>query len=129
MYCPECFDSGLKPASNGIIKMTFNGKSKSNSQFVYDTNRDLPEDIYQKLREVVIDYFKWYSTFQNKDKITHISVFSSSFVCRQGCTIGINHRLNVLDIFLNIDVVKSIIEEEALNFKIEVDLKSLQGDI
>ena len=129
MYCPVCFDNGLKPASNGIIKVTFNGKSKNNSQFVYDTLRELPEDIYQKLREVVADYMKWYSSFQNKDIITHISLFSSSFVCRNGCSLNMNHRLNVLENFLSADVVKSIVTEEANKYGIEINLKSLHGDI
>lgn len=125
MYCPVCFDSGLKPASSGVIKITFNGKSKSNSQFFYDVKRDEPDDIYNKLKGVIEDYFKWYSTLQNKDNITKISITSSDFICRQGCSINVTNRLNMLEDFLNPQVVKNILNEVADKYQIKLDIKSL----
>ena len=63
MYCPICFNDTLKIASSGVVKMTFNGKAKSTSQFFYDLKHDQDHEIQEKLDKVVADYFAYYSNF------------------------------------------------------------------
>ena len=70
--------------------MTFNGKAKSTSQFFYDLNSDRESDICEKLEKVIVDYFSYYSTFQNKSPVQHIEAFSIDFKCSQGGDRGVH---------------------------------------
>ncbi len=47
MYCPVCFNDTLKIASSGVVKLSFNSKAKSTSQFFYNLAQDKDEDILQ----------------------------------------------------------------------------------
>lgn len=122
MYCPVCFNSTLMPASNGVIKVTFNGKAKNTSQFFYNTLQESPEDIYKKLKNVVEDYFRWYSEFQNKDAIKNVSLFSADFVCKNKCKLTNEHRVSVVGPFLDPDLVLTIIKDAGEKFLIKVEI-------
>jgi hypothetical protein len=127
MYCPVCFADTLKPASSGVVKCTFNKKSKNTSQFYYNTGQDRPEDIYKKLRDVIADYFKWYATFQNKDVIKEFEAYSADFVCKKGCKLNVTHRMNVVDILLEKQAIISILQEEGEKYGIVVNLENLES--
>ena len=122
MYCPVCFNSSLLPASNGVIKVTFNGKAKNTSQFFYNTLQETPEEIYDKLKAVVEDYFSWYSEFQNQDVIKNVSFFSADFVCSNKCKLTNEHRVNMVGPFLDVDTVLQIIQVAAKKYSLEIDL-------
>lgn len=124
MYCPICFNDTLKAASSGVIKLTFDGKSKSTSQFYYNTKQETVEDIYKKLTGVVAEYFIWYATFNNKDPIRDIEAFSSDFICSTGCKLTINHRLNVYEILLDKKDVLNIVTQQAQKYNIPLNLSS-----
>lgn len=122
MYCPVCFNSTLLPASNGVIKVTFNGKSKATSQLFYNTAEESAEDIYEKVRLVAQDYFCWYSEFQNQDTITNVSFYSADFVCKNKCKLTNQHRLNMVGTFLDPKLIYEIINTEGKKFNIKIDL-------
>jgi hypothetical protein len=123
MYCPVCFNDTLKVASSGVVKVTFNGKAKSTSQFYYNIKQEKPVEIYKKFRGVVEDYFSWYTTFQNKDLIKEIELTSSDFVCSKGCKLNISHRLNVIDLIIPKDILREIAEGTAERYQIPIKLK------
>lgn len=123
MYCPVCFNDTLKIASSGVVKVTFNGKAKSTSQFYYNMKQEKPTEIYKKFRDVVSEYFSWYATFQNKDIIKEITLTSSDFICSTGCKLNISHRLNVIDLVIPKDIFVEIMESEAQRHEIPLKLK------
>ena len=122
MYCPVCFNDTLKISSSGVVKVTFNGKAKSTSQFYYNMKQEKPIDIYKKYRGVVADYFSWYATFQNKDLIKEVELTSSDFVCSTGCKLNINHRVSVVDLVIPTEMYKEITESEANRHQIPIKL-------
>lgn len=126
MYCPVCFNDTLKIASSGVVKVTFNGKSKSTSQFYYNMKQDKPVEILKKFRVVVADYFSWYATFQNKDIIKNVELTSCDFICSNGCKLNVNHRLNVIDMVVPLEQVKEICESEGDRHDIPLKL-NLKG--
>jgi hypothetical protein len=122
MYCPICFNDTLKIASSGVVKVTFNGKAKSTSQFYYNLKQEKPTEIYKKFRDVVIDYFTWYATFQNKDVIKNIELTSHDFLCSTGCKLNINHKLNVIDLVIPKAIFKETLEQEAIRYQIPLKI-------
>jgi hypothetical protein len=122
MYCPVCFNNTLKLASSGVVKATFNKKSRSTTQFFYNISTERPEEIEDKFRNIVKDYFQWYSGFQNKEPITEFELFSSDFICDNGCKIPMTQKINISDVLIQKARVIEIIKEVGDKFQIGVDL-------
>lgn len=125
MYCPVCFNASLKPSSSGVLKMTFNKKSRATSQMHYNTNTESPMHIYKQLQAVMEDYLSWYSEFQNIDPINEIEVISSDYKCSNGCQLNMNHRINSLDDFLDKNEVLRLLKESCQKFNIPCSIKKL----
>ena len=123
MYCPVCLNDTLKISSSGIVKMTFNGKAKSTSQFFYNLAQDRDEEILGKLEGVIKDYFMYYSGFQNKDEITEISCHSIDFKCDNKCVINVNHKVNVVGLIFSNDEINEIANRLAQKYQIPINLK------
>ena len=123
MYCPICFNDTLKIASSGVVKMTFNGKAKSTSQFFYDLKHDQDHEIQEKLDKVVADYFAYYSNFQNQDPIQTVEATSLDFVCSNKCVINISHKMNVIDLVFTKEMLKDSLHRLSAKYKIPLDLK------
>lgn len=122
MYCPVCLNDTLKLASSGVAKFSFNGKSKATSQFFYNLIQDKPEEINDKLKIVIKDYFIYYSNFQNKDPIKKVESFSIDFKCKNGCVINVNHRVNVIGVLFEKDDLDKILKELALKYQIPLEI-------
>ena len=122
MYCPICFNDTLKLASSGVVKMTFNGKSKPTSQFFYNLAQDRDEDILKKLKEAIKDYFEYYSNFQNKDIIEHIECYSIDFKCENRCVININNKVNVIGLIFSFNELSEIANEVAKKYQLDIKL-------
>lgn len=121
MYCPVCFQNTLKIRSNGVVKLAFNGKSKNSSLFTYNLQKETHQQLQAKLREKVVDFFSFYSEFQNKTPIKTFEAFSSDFQCTNGCKIDvINTKVSVVGIIYPKPEVKKLLEEEAQKFGIEI---------
>ena len=120
MYCPVCFNDTLKITSSGVVKVTFNGKSKSTSQFYYNLLQERPSVLLNKFRAVVSDYFQWYATFQNKDSIKTITLTSNDFVCSHRCSLSVEYKLSVIDLVLTKEEITEVVNAEAKRFNIPV---------
>ncbi len=124
MYCPVCFQNHLKIRSNGVVKLAFNGKSRSTSLFTYNLQKESQEQLLSKLREKVVDFFSFYSEFQNKPPIKSFEAYSADFLCTSGCKIDVmNTKVSVVNIIFTPDQVKKILKEEGSKFEIEIQVK------
>jgi hypothetical protein len=126
MYCPICFNDTLKISSSGVVKFTFNGKSKSTSQMFYNLAQDKDIDLLKKLNEVVEDYFSYYSNFQNKDPIKYIEAFSIDFKCSQKCVIDLSNKVNVIGVLFSLQEIKQAVVELGKKYQVPLDLKLAQ---
>ena len=122
MYCPKCFNDTLKVASSGVVKLTFNGKAKATSQFYYNLAQDKKEEILKKLEDVIVDYFSYYSNFQNKDPIDTVDAVSIDFKCSNGCILTVSHRVNVIGVIFQKDELDEIIKRLATKYSIPTNL-------
>lgn len=122
MYCPVCFQNTLKVKSNGVIKLAFNGKSKNSSLFTYNLQKETQDQLLAKLREKVVDFFSFYSEFNNKSPIKNFEAYSADFLCTNNCKIDmINTKVSMIGMIYSIPEVKSILEEEGKKFGIVIE--------
>ena len=124
MYCPVCFQNTLKIRSNGVIKLAFNGKSRNNSLYTYNLQKETHEQLLGKLREKIVDWMTFYSEFTNKDPIKTFEAFSADFICTSNCKIDImNTKVSVIGLVYTPEEVKKILKEEGRKYGIEVEVK------
>lgn len=122
MYCPVCFQDTLKIRSNGVIKLAFNGKSRNNSLFTYNLQKETHEQLASKLREKIVDFFSFYAEFNNRTPIKTFEAYSSDFVCISNCKIGMNTRVSVIGNVYSIPEVKQMLAEEGTKFNIQIEV-------
>lgn len=124
MYCPVCFQNTMKIRSNGVIKLAFNGKSRNTSLFTYNLQKETQEQLLAKLREKVVDFFSFYSEFNNKTPIKTFEAYSADFLCSSGCKIDVmSTKVSVVGLIYTKPVVKELLIEEGKKFGLEIDVK------
>lgn len=123
MYCPVCFQNTMKIRSSGVIKLSFNGKSRNTSLFTYNLQKESAEQLEAKLREKIIDFFSFYSEFNNKTPIKTFEAYSADFICTNGCKIDMmNTKVSVVGNVYTQAVVKNMLKEEGKKFGIEIEV-------
>ncbi len=118
-----CLYDTLKIGSSGVVKFTFNGKSKSTSQFFYNLAQDNEADLLEKLDKVIKDYFVYYSGFQNKDPIKAVEAHSIDFICSNKCVINVSHRVDVIGLLFSKDELKASLEKMGIKYSLKIDLE------
>ncbi len=123
MYCPVCFQNTLKLRSNGVVKLSFNGKSRNTSLFTYNLAKDSGADLALKLREKITEFMVWYNEFKNKPPVKTIEIFSSDCQCSNSCKIDlVNTRISVIGVMYSFREIQHIMQEEGAKHGIEIAL-------
>jgi hypothetical protein len=124
MYCPVCFQDTLKLRSTGVVKISFNAKSRDTSLFTFNVSKENQEDLLKKLREKIVDFFSWYSQFQNKVPLVSFDALSSDFQCINQCKIDyVNTKISVVGLLFSMEQIVEIIQQEAPRYSLDVNLK------
>lgn len=114
----------MKIRSQGVVKLAFNSKSRSTSIFTYNLQKETQEQLLAKLREKVVDFFSFYSEFNNKSPIKNFEAYSGDFVCTNNCKIDVmNTKVSVVNLIYTYDEVRAILNEEGKTFNIQIDVK------
>lgn len=113
----------MKIRSSGVIKLAFNGKSRNTSLFTYNLQKETQEQLQAKLREKVVDFFRFYSEFTNKIPVKHFEAYSADFICTNSCKIDLlSTKVSVVGCVYSITEIKSILQEESKNFGIHIEV-------
>ena len=127
MYCPVCFQNTMKIRSSGVIKLSFNGKSRNTSLFTYNLQKETQEQLEAKLKEKIVDFFSFYSEFNNKTPIKNFEAYSADFICTNSCKLDMmSTKVSVVGIVYPVQTVKKMLSEEGKKFGIEVDPTSIK---
>lgn len=103
--------------------MSFNGKSRNTSLYTYNLQKETTEQLNAKLREKIVDFFSFYSEFNNKTPIKNFEAYSADFMCTNSCKIDVmSTKVSVVGIVYPIALVRSILQEEGKKFGIEIEL-------
>jgi hypothetical protein len=123
MYCPVCFQNTLKLRSSGVIKLSFNGKSRNNSLYTYNLQKETQEQLDAKLREKIVDFFGFYSQFVNKAPIKNFEIYTSDFLCLNNCKMDrVSTKVSLIGMLYPLAVVRKILDEEAQKFGISIEV-------
>ncbi len=123
MYCPVCFQNTLKLRSSGVIKLSFNGKSRNNSLYTYNLQKETQEQLDAKLREKIVDFFGFYSQFVNKAPIKNFEIYTSDFLCLNNCKMDrVSTKVSLIGMLYPLAVVRKILDEEAQKFAISIEV-------
>lgn len=123
MYCPVCFQNTLKICSSGVVKLSFNGKSRNTSIYTYNLQKETQEQLNAKLREKIVDFFTFYSGLVHKDPIKNFEAYSTDFACTNKCKIDkMNTKVTVVGVIYPIMTVQLILQEEAGHFGLEIKI-------
>jgi hypothetical protein len=123
MYCPVCFQNTMKIRSNGVVKLAFNGKSRSTSLYTYNLQKETHDQLLAKLRDKVVDFFSFYSEFNNKSPIKTFEAYSADFLCVNNCKIDmISTKVSVVGVIYTADEVRKILLEEANKFGLKIEV-------
>jgi len=113
----------MKIKSNGVVKLAFNGKSKNSSLYTYNLQKETQEQLLAKLREKVVDFFSFYSDFNNKSPIKNFEAFSADYLCTNACKMDmINTKVSVVGVIYTVTEVKNILMEEGKKFGITIEV-------
>jgi ribosomal protein L29 len=122
MYCPVCFQDTLKIRSSGVVKLSFNGKSRNTSLYTYNLQKESQEQLNAKLREKIADFFSFYSEFANQTPIKFFEAYSADFVCTNNCKIDLlKTKVSVVGVLYSIATVKTMLDEEGRKFGITIE--------
>ncbi len=121
MYCPKCFSDSITMNPRGVVHISINGMHMDSGRFLYNCARETPEEIKENFLKKLEEFFKWYSTFQNKASITVIQTVSSDFYCESKCKLDIGSKFSILDILIPYDVVDELLK--SLGKKYNLDIK------
>jgi hypothetical protein len=123
MYCPVCFQNTLKLRSSGVIKLSFNGKSRNNSLYTYNFQKETQEQLDAKLREKIVDFFGFYAQFVNKAPIKTFEIYTSDFLCLNNCKMDrVSMKVSLIGMLYPLSVVRKILDEEAQKFSISIEV-------
>lgn len=113
----------MKIRSSGVIKLSFNGKSRNTSLFTYNLQKESQEQLDAKLREKIVDFFSFYSEFNNKAPIKNFEAYSADFVCTNSCKIDMmSTKVSVVGIVYSVPSVRAMLQEEGKKFNIPVEV-------
>lgn len=113
----------MKIRSNGVIKLAFNGKSRNTSLYTYNLQKETQEQLLAKLREKIVDFFSFYSEFNNKSPIKTFEAYSADFMCTSGCKIDmLNTKVSVVGVVYTVPEVKALLSEEGKKFGIDIEV-------
>lgn len=122
MYCPKCLNDTLKIKSNGVIKITFNGKHRDTSLFTFNFSKESDKKILGKLEQKIVEFLSWYSEFNNKSPLKNFEAFSNDFVCSQGCQMGVDSKISVIGPVFGANEVYSILQTECEKYKLKLEI-------
>lgn len=113
----------MKIRSTGVIKLSFNGKSRNTSLFTYNLQKETQEQLDAKLREKIVDFFSFYSEFNNKTPIKNFEAYSADFLCTNSCKLDMmSTKVSVVGVVYPAQIVKKLLEEEGKKFGIQIDV-------
>lgn len=111
----------MKIRSNGVVKLAFNGKARNTSLFTYNLQKESHDQLLEKIREKIVDFFSFYADFNNKDPIKNFEAYSSDFICQDGCRIEMNSKLSVIGVIYSKPEIIKMLQEEAQRFGLIID--------
>lgn len=122
LYCPACMNDTLTIQPRGTVDIIINGMQRDTGRFLYNISKDSKDEIYDRFKDKLDDFFRWYSNFQNQETVSQVDIISADFKCENGCRLEIGFKASVIDVLIPSKVLNETLAELSEDFGIEVDL-------
>ena len=122
MYCPKCLNSSLCLKDKGVVQVIVNKKQMDSGRFLYNFIDESKEEILASLESKVEEYFKWYSSFSNKEDIQSIELVSNDINCENGCSIGINKMFSVINLLISSKSLHLTLQKLGKKYSIDINI-------
>ncbi|MDC1174589.1 hypothetical protein OAT67_04320 [Bacteriovoracaceae bacterium] len=123
MHCPTCFNNSLHFDEKGVIEIIINKKQMDAGRIIYNLDPREKEKMFVEFKRKVEEFFKWYSTFQNKEPLCQVELVTASVKCDSGCKIPPNLKSSVIDSIISSSLVREEFEVLAKKYHLEIELK------
>ncbi len=123
MYCPECLNETLKIMDSGVVYLSANGKQMDAGKFLYNLRTDGDKELAKKLHEKAENFFKWYSTFNNKTDITEFLLTTTNIMCLKDCVLKNGTKVSVINEMFSQEHIEALLQELGKKYKIGIDVK------
>lgn len=91
--------------------------------YTYNLQKETHEQLLAKLREKVVDFFSFYSEFNNKSPIKNFEAYSADFMCTNNCKMDmISTKVSVVGVIYSPAEVKAMLQEEGKKYGIPVEV-------
>ena len=101
---------------HGVAEFIVNDRKRDTAKFIFDlTNKDKSQ------REVTLkaqEFFKWYSGFQNVEKIKKVELLTSDYSCASGCKLPLNLKFNLMELDFFRSLTIKLVEKECAKYKL-----------
>lgn len=122
MYCPKCFDNSLSIADKGVVLISIDGIEKDNGRFLYN-NRETKEEMVRDFTAALEEVVKWYSDFKNRPPTSFVQIYTSNFVCYNGCVLPADTCISIIGVLFTRQTVQKILAELGDKYRISIELK------
>lgn len=123
MYCPKCFNQTLFIKQKGVVDIYINGKKRDNGRFLFNMDPSYYDDVVRDFQDKCDDFFKWYSSFNNRDAIQYVELHTVDVKCESGCAFSPMEKFSAVDAVISSSVIKKVIEQLAQKYSMQVELK------
>lgn len=121
-YCPSCFSNTKQMKISGIVHVVINDMQMDAGRILFNLKQDR-EVALKDLEGKIEEFFCWYSSFQNKQPIKKIKLYSNDFECLNGCNIGIKN-FSIVDVLFTSNQIFRLLEKVSLKNPLRIELKA-----
>jgi hypothetical protein len=123
-YCPKCFNATVKMNEKGVVQVIINGLKMDRGQFLFNKAKETPQEIETRAIQKLEEFFKWYSTFDNRDPIKVIQMLSSDYSCESHCKLPMNTFFPIVGDLLSEEKLIEVLNRLGEKFNMEIKLKN-----
>lgn len=123
MYCPKCLNYSLQINDKGIANIIINGKRMDRGLIYFKFTDEFEQrESKEKIKEKIVEFFAWYSKFQNILPITRVELTTSDFNCSKKCVIPPNLQLSIIDIIISKNELQLFLDDIAPKYGLKIEL-------
>jgi hypothetical protein len=112
--------------SKGTIFIFINNHKTTTSQFLYNLAREEKEDVFEHLEEKCEEFFHWYISLENKEKISTVEVISPDFACENKCILPPGAKFSVIGIMINKKQFLSLLVKLTKKHGLRLNIESIE---
>lgn len=97
-----------------------NGKQQNTGRFLFNVKKDSKHDLFDRIKKSLDEFCKWYSSFNNRNPIEKISLYTTDFSCKNDCNLPIDTKISIIGVLIDEKDVERILKDIAAQYELAV---------